>query len=282
MKKPKPLISVVVPVRNDPFGLKSTLTSITNQSYPKSRYEVIVVDNNSLPGVDDICRSYQVCCLHQPVPGSYAARNLGISRSLGKYIALLDAGCIPDSDWLEAGIRYITRPKIDAVGGRINFSFKTSHPNIYEYLDSVRKLDQEGYVRQGFSVTANMFIDRNVFAHFGMFDSSLFSGGDYEFGRRITIGGARLIYGPAAAVTHPARYSLNQILKKTIRVSLGQKQLARMGKLGHGRLDLFSFLPLLQIPKGRYYSRLSRPERFQIWLLINLIRYLNVFYRLTP
>jgi cellulose synthase/poly-beta-1,6-N-acetylglucosamine synthase-like glycosyltransferase len=42
-----PLVSVIIPVYNDPTGIDACLAAFTVQTYPQDRYEVIVVDNVS-------------------------------------------------------------------------------------------------------------------------------------------------------------------------------------------------------------------------------------------
>ena len=43
----RPFASVIIPVYNDGLRLTACLRAIAQQTYPKDRYEVIVVDNGS-------------------------------------------------------------------------------------------------------------------------------------------------------------------------------------------------------------------------------------------
>ena len=43
----EPLISIIVPVYNQPQGINDTLESLLKLDYPQDRIEIIVVDNGS-------------------------------------------------------------------------------------------------------------------------------------------------------------------------------------------------------------------------------------------
>ena len=50
-----PFVSVIVPVRNDPFRVRRTVEALAAQDYPTGRYEIIVVDNASTPALSAPC-----------------------------------------------------------------------------------------------------------------------------------------------------------------------------------------------------------------------------------
>ena len=49
-----PFVSVIIPVYNDPERLKTCLQALEEQTYPKSAYEVIVVDNGSDESIEPL------------------------------------------------------------------------------------------------------------------------------------------------------------------------------------------------------------------------------------
>ena len=101
-----PLVSVVIPVWNSPDLIGKCLTALAQQTYPRDRFEVLVVDNGSTDATANVARSYPfVAVLSEPVAGSYRARNRGLRSARGEYVAFTDADCIPDPDWLTAAVR---------------------------------------------------------------------------------------------------------------------------------------------------------------------------------
>ena len=86
------MISVIIPNYNHALYLLDALNSVFRQSYLP--IEVIVVDDVSTDESDAILSSYphQIVYLKQSERlGAAAARNLGVERATGDYIAFLDA-----------------------------------------------------------------------------------------------------------------------------------------------------------------------------------------------
>ncbi|NEQ25047.1 MAG: glycosyltransferase family 2 protein [Microcoleus sp. SIO2G3] len=89
-----PLVSVIIPAYNAAQFIKRTIDSVLNQTYPY--FEILVVNDGSTDNtaavVEEIAqRDPRVLLLHQPNSGVAAARNLGIGRAKGEFIAPIDA-----------------------------------------------------------------------------------------------------------------------------------------------------------------------------------------------
>lgn len=98
-----PRFSVIIPVHNKARHVAAAVESALAQSYPA--HEVIVIDDASTDGSSDILARFEhpaIVRLHRdvPGPGGYAARNLGIERASGDWIAFLDADDLWDLDHL--------------------------------------------------------------------------------------------------------------------------------------------------------------------------------------
>ncbi|MCK4793851.1 MAG: glycosyltransferase, partial [Desulfobacteraceae bacterium] len=205
-------VSVIIPVYNDPVGIDKCLKALVEQTWPRDAYEIIVADNRSTDETQCIIQNYAEkypelvrLVVENDIQSSYAARNKGLQAARGEILAFTDSDCVPEQDWIEAGIKALQHQKAACGGGRITFFFKDKRPNIYEYLDSARTLNQQAYVEQvGFAATANFFARRELFERYGKFRYNLVSGGDYEFGRRLTTAGEKMIFISGAIVQHPA------------------------------------------------------------------------------
>lgn len=224
---PNPFVSIVIPVFNDPERLKTCLEALENQTYPKSLYEIIVVDNGSdedkdIQGV--VNQFSQAFATHESCPGSYAARNKGISVAKGDIIAFTDADCIPASDWIEKGTANLLRvPNCGLVAGKVKFLFKNPHqPTVVELYDSIIAIPQKKFIEQDkFGATANLFTFKSVLHDVGCFDGTLKSSGDKEWGNRVFSANYQQVYADDTCVSHPARYSYAQIFKQNSRVTGG-------------------------------------------------------------
>jgi glycosyltransferase involved in cell wall biosynthesis len=229
-----PFVSVIVPVFNDPDRLALCLQALEGQTYPKDLYEIIVVDNGSDEPVGRIVSEYgQSRLCEERLPGSYAARNKGISLARGEIIAFTDADCIPYADWIEAGAAALgTTRNCGLVAGRVDVFFeKPDRPTSVELYDGTRGFLQQKYVEvDRYGATANLFTWQSVFAKVGLFNDALRSYGDVEWGRRVDCSGYQLAYCDKVAIRHPARRTWRELYSRISRVTGGLRDLTRMNK----------------------------------------------------
>ena len=98
MTLPKPLVSVVIPVFNGAAYVAKAIQSVQNQTMQD--VEIIVVDDGSTDGTQEILmeleRSAGIRMVLQQHQGASVARNTGIERARGDFIAFLDS----DDVWL--------------------------------------------------------------------------------------------------------------------------------------------------------------------------------------
>ncbi|MBA2449835.1 MAG: glycosyltransferase [Chloroflexi bacterium] len=285
---PMPFVSVVVPVFNDPDGLRACLEALEGQTYPKALYEVIVVDNGSARDVGRITARFgRVRRAHEPVPGSYAARNRGISLARGDVIAFIDADCRPDRDWIEQGLEHLLRaPNCGLVAGRIEPSVRDPRaPTAAEVYDALTAFDQRELVeKRRAGAAGNVFTFRAVIEHAGVFDETLRSGSDILWGQRVSALGYRVVYADDARVRHRALRSVGALCRRIIRLVGGQHDRQRRAGGSPGRVvaDIARDL----VPPVRWAWRLSRERgldagtRVKVVGILWLLRYRSAWERL--
>lgn len=226
MSEDLPVVSVIVPVFNDQEGIDKCLCSLLRQSYPRERYEIIVVDNGSDPPVRlPKSSGTHVSLLREGRPGSYVARNCGIRAAKGEILAFTDADVVVASDWLERAVDHLRRKDgISVIGGRIEMFF--AHPGsptpaeLYEH--AVPPFQQQYFVEcLGFSTTANLIVKRSALEVVGYFDEDVFSGGDVRWGLKAQAAGYAIVYCDDVVVFHPARRSSKEVIRKCRRVIAG-------------------------------------------------------------
>lgn len=102
-----PTFSVVIPTFNRADFLKGALSTVLDQSYKD--FEVVVVDNFSTDSTLSVIRQFNdprvqvVQFQNQGVIG--AARNVGIKKSQGQYVAFLDS----DDTWYQGKLERVAR-----------------------------------------------------------------------------------------------------------------------------------------------------------------------------
>jgi glycosyltransferase involved in cell wall biosynthesis len=99
--------------------------SLFNQSYPKDRYEIIIVDDASTDGIENMVGTLQTlspCTLryirNKKNSGSAVSRQKGLENARGEIIASMDSDCIACPNWLSAGVKSF-RDGIGLVQGKV-------------------------------------------------------------------------------------------------------------------------------------------------------------------
>ena len=112
------LVSVVVVNYRGAAYLAACLTALAEQTLPRHRYEVILVENASADGSAELVRDRfpWVRLVESGVNLGFAAgNNLGVSHARGVWVALLNNDTVADPFWLEELLRQLTGPKDAAV-----------------------------------------------------------------------------------------------------------------------------------------------------------------------
>src|SRR5690554_507045 len=235
----RPSVSVIIPTYRDWVGLQHCLLALAQQHYPPECFEVLAVNNAPDEGPPtSLVWPEHVRLLSEFTPGSYAARNCGIAEARGEVLAFLDADCSPDPAWLESALTCMETHGADLVAGHIQLTYQSSKLTPSECYEKAFAFRQAQNVERGVAVTANLIVRREVFDAVGVFNEQMMSGGDFEFTRRATSAGFKLVYCPEAVVRHPARHTLASLAQKARRVSAGSMALhGETGALqGSGRV----------------------------------------------
>ncbi|MCD4679446.1 MAG: glycosyltransferase, partial [Bacteroidales bacterium] len=221
-----PFVSVIIPTYNENDLLKLCLDSLSNQSFSLDKYEIIVVNNSLTSSPEIVVNGYKnTRLITEEKKGSYAARNKGIHYAKGEILVFTDSDCIPSFNWLENGVNSLmNNENCGIVGGNVElFYHNPSYLTMAELYEKTFSFKQKSYVENiNFSVTANLFTFQKVFDKVGLFNNSLQSSGDLEWGNRVYSAGFKLVYSDEAIVKHPARRKLRDLIKKHKRIVRGQ------------------------------------------------------------
>jgi glycosyltransferase involved in cell wall biosynthesis len=217
----KPRVSVIVPTYREPHKVSVLLRSLREQSYPADLFEVFLVDNSPQGDEVSMFASDRVKVLHEPQPGSYAARNWGISQSSSEVIAFTDSDCIPHPEWISEAVN-VLMAGADRVAGRIELFHWSLSPTVSDDLQKCFAFDVEHDLQERNQVaTANFVVWRHSFMRVGLFNPEMLSGGDVEWGLRAKEVGLTTVFSPKAIVFHPSRSHIRDLLRHRKRISGG-------------------------------------------------------------
>lgn len=190
------MISVVVPTLNEEKYIKRCLESLQKRNQTYKDYEIILSDGCSedntvkiaRPLCDKIVKSKKRTCAMQ--------RQAGIDAAKGDIIALIDADCIADKDWIKNVADAFDKNKdIVAIQGRILLYDATMMEQmgakVLDFLTSI--LAPMGI----FAIGQNLSFKRDVFYKCGGFDTDKQTMDDIDFVKRVRKCG-KLKYWPHA------------------------------------------------------------------------------------
>jgi cellulose synthase/poly-beta-1,6-N-acetylglucosamine synthase-like glycosyltransferase len=174
----RPLVSVIIPARNEEKVIGSTIRSVLESDYePK---EVVVVDDGSTDRTFEIASIYQgpkVKVLRRELGGRGKARalNFGLRFARGEVIVLMDADTIISRDAIKELVRKLQDPRVSAVAGNVMVRNKV---NLLTKLQAIEYIATFHLFRKGLSVLGAVPIisgalgafRRNVLESSGLYD----------------------------------------------------------------------------------------------------------------
>lgn len=103
-------VSIITPCFNGDRFIAETIESVLGQTYP--HWEMLIIDDGSTDRTAEIAATYakkdsRITLVKQPNGGTASARNNGMRRATGRYIALLDADDLWDPDFLERQLAFM-------------------------------------------------------------------------------------------------------------------------------------------------------------------------------
>lgn len=236
-----PLVSVIVPVRNESAHLRRTLDGLAEQRFPAEEFEIIVVDGESDDDTVRIVREQQmrqpnVRLFNNPRRLSSAARNIAVQNSLGDYIVLVDGHCeIRNPDYLAniveafetSGAATLGRPQPLRAGTLTPFQRAVSAARM-SWLghnpDSAIFDDRPRFVAPDNVAVAYR---RDVFEKVGLFDESFDACEDVDFNTRVRQAGFNCYFTPTISVDYQPRRSIRALGYQMMRYGQGRARLAR-------------------------------------------------------
>lgn len=200
--KNSPLVSIITPTYNARSYVKEAIDSALAQTH--RNIEIIVVDDGSTDNTKEIVVPYvekkQIKYIYQKNGGISAARNAGIKKAKGEYIALLDADDVFLPEKIKKQVTHLeSNPSCDV-------SYCDLHHFWDDKPDDLMKLNYKYYsgrevfqntLRRSFIAPVTVLFRKKVFEKYGYFDEAIRKyAEDFEFWLRLTYRGAHICFLP--------------------------------------------------------------------------------------
>jgi glycosyltransferase involved in cell wall biosynthesis len=223
-----PVVSVIIPAYNAAPYIEETLDSVFAQTFRD--YEVIVVNDGS-PDTAELERvllpyENQIVYIKQPNRGPAAARNTGMRRARGQYLAFLDSDDLWQADFLRVLLGFFEqRPRVDMACADCTYfgdpkwngtSWQSLHP-LAEPVTFEKLLPTHGGAFCSF-----VLLRRDTALKVGFFEEELMILEDYQYWLRLLYSGGQLAYVPnilGKRRIHPGSltYSHDVVLSTAVR-----------------------------------------------------------------
>jgi glycosyltransferase involved in cell wall biosynthesis/GT2 family glycosyltransferase len=196
-----PLISFLIPVKNDARRLGECLASISRNALalPPGTIEVIVGDNGSSDGSADVARGAGARVLFLPGITVSALRNRLAVEARSDLLAFVDADHTLEAGWLDAALGAPTMAGVVALGAPCHAP--SSKTWVQEAYDSLRRrasaLEPVRWLGSG-----NLVVDRAAFLAVGGFDESLTACEDVDLCNRLRAAGGKIVSDPRLRSVH--------------------------------------------------------------------------------
>lgn len=224
-----PLVSIIIPCRNEERLIAKCLDSIIANDYPKDKLEILIIDGMSEDRTRKILENYEkgyafVRCLDNPKKITPAALNIGIKDAEGEIIMRMDAHATYDRTYISKCVKYLNEYDSDDVGGIWKILPRDATfageaivaalccpfgvGNAYYRLPSneLRHVD-----------TVPFFCcKKEVFKKIGLFNEKLARSQDMEFNFRMRLSGYKILLVPEILSYYYVRSDIKSFLKNNL------------------------------------------------------------------
>jgi glycosyltransferase involved in cell wall biosynthesis len=218
------LVSVVICSYNRAAYISGALDSLYQQTASKNNFEVIVVDNNSTDGTEQVVSKWRSenpeGYFHYSTEtnqGASYARNTGAQLAKGEWLCFMDDDAIATPSYIENIIKHIhAKPEAIGFGGRIIPKYIPSEPKWMSYYVSslVGNFDYApaacAFENGKYPIESNMIVKKDIYDSIGGFNTALpgvvgtlrIGGEGKELFYKILALGHTIYYDPSICVHH--------------------------------------------------------------------------------
>lgn len=235
-----PMVTVIMPIRNESAHIRSSLGGVLKQDYPASKTEVLIVDGQSEDGSRDIIAEMlkpkessmelngdanagpgaAVRVLDNPLKNVPSALNVGLQHAQGEVIVRLDGHSEMAANYIRCCVsKLLERPDVACVGGPsvargsgfVGMAYALALRSRFGVGGGTfRTLRNEAYV----DTIAFGAYRRQIFEWLGNFDPSLFRNQDIEFNARVRRAGYKMLLINSTHTSYGAPSSVNALVKQ--------------------------------------------------------------------
>ena len=227
-------ITIIIPTYNRKDILRKCLKAIYMQTYPRSNFEIIVIDDGSTDGTEKVVKKIitnspvVLRYFKQENKGPAAARNVGIKNALSDKVLFIGDDIIATETLIEEHMKWHTsNPENNiAILGLVTWSPEIEITPFMTWLENggpqfcYHKLKHGREVPWNNFLTCNISLKKKFLIENGLFDEDFPYAAyeDSELGYRLHKKGLRLLFNKSATAYHYHYTSLDAACKRMLKV----------------------------------------------------------------
>jgi glycosyltransferase involved in cell wall biosynthesis len=185
-----PIISFVVPVRDDAVRLETCLQSILRNQERRASIEIVVVDNGSTDASPDVARRLGARVLVIEDAPVSELRNVGARHASAPLLAFVDADNEIVPGWVDAACDTLAAHNVGAVGALYQAPLDGTW---VQHAYGMLRGRAQGRHDVDWLCSGNLVVPRRAFDAIGGFDTSLEACEDVDFCNRLRAKGLRIV-----------------------------------------------------------------------------------------
>ncbi len=233
-----PLVSVLIPMRNEERYIEGCLRSLAQQDYPRERFEVLVLDGASSDRSRQLVKEFaereelNLRLLDNPGRTTARALNIGIAQASGDIIVRVDAHCAVDPRFLWESVDALEETGADGVGGPIEsvgqglmgdaIALAMSSP--FGVGNASFRYSREP---QYTDTAAFAAYRRTLFDRIGRYTEEIDYGEDDEFNYRLADAGGKIYLTPKIRSVYYTRSSLPALFRQYLEYGRAKVEVLR-------------------------------------------------------
>ena len=183
---PKTIISVLIPARNEQDNIIHCLNAIVHGNYPKTLFEIIVIDDHSDDETPQYVRNFSVKIsnirlielknyvkLSDNQPFKKRAIEAAIGEAKGELIVTTDADCLAQPNWLNLLAEFYEKTGKLFIAAPVNFHEEKTYFERFQSLDYIGMMGVTGAGVEGKFTNmcngANLAYQKKLFYEVGGF-----------------------------------------------------------------------------------------------------------------
>lgn len=228
----QPLVTIIVPMRNEAAFIERCLTTLRTQSYPADRIDILVMDGHSTDRSAEIVTEIgrtdpRVRCLPNPRVTQAAGINDGLREARGEIIVRADAHALYGPDYIATCVRHLVAGEAENVGGLQRGTGTTL------FSRAVAAAQNSPFGAGGAAyrlATEPCYADtvwlgswyKSTLMELGGFNEAMVPNEDYELNCRLREHGGRILLDPSLESTYYARGTAASLWRQYFRYGIGK------------------------------------------------------------